>query len=67
MIKLQDIMSEAPYVGNMGFEEMMKFYDVASDKEIKQVEKMIDRGKEREAWKLIQKVTGMKLKGKDFN
>lgn len=60
-------MSEAPYVGNMGFEEMMKFYDVASDKEIKQVEKMIDRGKEREAWKLIQKVTGMKLKGKDFN
>jgi len=67
MIRLQDIIAEAPYTGNLGFEEMMKFYEVATEREISQLESLIDSGKEKQAWKLIQKITGMKLKGKEFN
>lgn len=62
MIRLQDIISEAPYAGNMGYEEMMKFYEVATSREIKTLEKLIDADKTEEAWKYVQKVTGLKLK-----
>lgn len=67
MIRLQDIIAEAPYTGNLGFEEMMKFYEVATQREISQLEKFINDDKDKEAWKFVQKVTGMKLKGKDSN
>jgi len=59
--------NEFSYKGNMGFEEMMKFYDTASKKEIQALERLIDKGKEKTAWRLVQKVTGTKLKGKEFH
>lgn len=62
----EKFLNEASYAGNLGFEEMMKFYDMASSKQIKALEKLIDRGRESLAWKLVQKVTGTKLKGKEF-
>lgn len=62
----EKFLNEASYTGNLGFEEMMKFYDMASSKQIKALEKLIDRGRESLAWKLVQKVTGTKLKGKEF-
>ena len=57
---------EASYQGNMGFEEMMRFYDIASPKQTKELETLIDRNKTKEAWKLVQRVTNTKLKGKEF-
>lgn len=53
---------ERSYKGNMGFEEMMKFYDVASNSDIKKLETLIDKNKTEEAWDLLQQVTGINLK-----
>jgi len=52
---------EAAYPGNVGFEEMVKFYKLADKSELKQMEKVLDK----EDWKgfknLIEKVLGEKL------
>lgn len=53
---------EAAYKGNIGFEEMIKFYQVASEREIRELEDLIDDDKVNQAWDLVEKVTGMKLK-----
>jgi enolase len=52
----------ASYDANLGFEEMVQFYQKANDREIAKMESLI----KREDWsgfkKLIQQVTGVKLK-----
>ena len=48
--------------GNVGITEMTKFYSVASPIEIKLVEKLLDNGYEKQAWRVITKV--LKNKGK---
>jgi hypothetical protein len=53
---------EAAYKGNIGFEEMIKFYQVASEREIQELEDLVDDNKAKQAWDLVEKVTGMKLK-----
>lgn len=66
--KLHDkSLPEASYEGNMGFEEMFKFYQQATEKQVELLEKLIDEDKIKEAWQLVQKVVGVKLKGKEFN
>ena len=64
-MKIMDL-SEAAYVGNLGFEEMMKFYDKATQREIRVLEKLIDEERIKEAWALVQKVTGIKLHTKSL-
>jgi predicted HAD superfamily Cof-like phosphohydrolase len=53
---------EAAYQGNLGFEEMVEFYKVASEQEIVKLTNAIERGDWNEFKKLIYKVTGRKLK-----
>lgn len=54
--------SEMTYPGNIGFEEMVKFYQVASKSEIKQMEDII-KAKDWEGFKkLINKKIKVKLK-----
>lgn len=65
-MKLLDILKELAYDGNLGFHEMHLFYNKASKVQIKKLEKLLDDDKIKEAWELIQKVTGVKLKGKEF-
>ena len=66
--KLHDkSLPEASYEGNMGFEEMMKFHRIATEKQVELLNKLIDQDKIKEAWKLVQKVVGTKLVGKEFN
>ena len=66
--KLHDkSLPEASYEGNMGFEEMMKFHRIATEKQVELLNKLIDQDKIKEAWKLVQKVVGVKLVGKEFN
>lgn len=52
----------ASYDANIGFVEMVQFYQEANDKEVTQMELLI----KREDWagfkRLIQQVTGTKLK-----
>jgi hypothetical protein len=53
---------EASYEGNLGMMEMFKFYKVASAEEKNQMRKLLLAGDQEAAWKLLQKVTGVKLK-----
>ncbi|GEM_PF-3006805 len=52
---------EASYAGNIGFEEMVKFYRSASDNEIEIMEKIIKRNDWNAFKKLIEKVLGISL------
>ena len=58
-----DTMHEASYKYNIGFQEMVEFYQKATKSEIKQMEALI----KRDSWvgfkKLIKKVLGIELKG----
>jgi dephospho-CoA kinase len=54
--------TEASYVGNLGAMEMIKFKQVASPELWALMKSLIEKGKEEEAWLLLQKVTGTKLK-----
>ncbi len=54
--------NEMVYSGNIGFEEMVKFYRNASDFDISHMEEIINRGDWGEFKKLIHQVTGKILK-----
>lgn len=55
-------MDEASYVGNLGFVEMISFYQTANDNQIKKMEKLLKDNEKEKAWKFLQAVTGKKLK-----
>ena len=55
-------LDEAAYPGNVGFEEMVEFYKVASKSEISEMEKLIKKGDWNKFKDLIKKVTGKDLK-----
>jgi len=57
---------EASYEGNIGAMEVAKFFRQATDDEKKALKELINKKKLGLAWHLIQKVTGVKLKGKEF-
>ncbi len=50
------------YEGNIGFEEMVKFYQKANDDQIEKMEEIIKKDDWESFKKLIRKVTGTKLK-----
>lgn len=54
--------AEAAYEGNLGFEEMVRFYRTAQSSEIAQLEKLLRGGKFRAAWALLKQVTGVALR-----
>ena len=53
---------EMTYPGNIGFEEMVKFYQEATDTQIKEMETIIKKGDWGKFKLLIQKVLKVKLK-----
>lgn len=55
-------LDEAAYPGNIGFEELMSFYNNASDKEIKEMEDIIKKNDWMGFRNMIYKVLGVKLK-----
>ena len=59
--------TEASYPGNIGAMEVFKFMQSASQDQIKLLKKLIDEQEYKLAWTLIQKVTGVKLQGDEFN
>lgn len=54
-------MHEASYSGNIGVMELAKFQRKASPEQKKMLQSYIDRTKVKDAWKLVQDVTGMNL------
>ena len=55
-------LDEAAYPGNIGFEELVRYYKVASEKDIKIIEKMIKNSDWNGFKKQIQKVLDISLK-----
>lgn len=58
---------EAAYKGNIGAMEMFKFYSKATDDQKLLLKKLIAAGEDSRAWQLIQKISGVKLVGKEFD
>ena len=55
-------LDEAAYPGNIGFEELVQYYKVASKSEIAEMEKIVKKGDWNKFKELISKVTGKDLK-----
>jgi hypothetical protein len=55
-------LSEAAYSGNLGFSELVKFYDVATKAEMQKMEEILKKEDWEKFKKLIQDVTGTRLK-----
>lgn len=56
------IINEASYDGNIGFEELVNFYQVADKKQTKEMEEII-KNEDWQSFKvMIKKVIGTKLK-----
>jgi len=58
----EEEIKEAVSAFNIGFEEMVKFYNQASPKEIKQMEKIVKDNNWSKFKALIKKVLGVELK-----
>lgn len=61
MKKWPHLITEAAYPGNVGFEEIVRFYNVATDKQIIEMEKIIKTGNWQKFKQYIEKVLGVKL------
>jgi hypothetical protein len=57
---------EAAYDGNIGMMELAKFYMKASPADKQKLQDSIKSKRFKDAWKMIEKVTGVKLKGAEF-
>ena len=55
------VLKEAAYAGNIGIMELIKFKQKASDSQKKQFDAHVKNKKHKEAWELVQHVTGVKL------
>jgi hypothetical protein len=62
-MKLNELkpLDEASYPGNLGMMEMFKFYQVATEDQKKKMKSLIAHNKIKDAWELLQTVTGVKL------
>ncbi len=58
----KDHVDEMTYEGNIGFEEMVKFYQTAKDSDISKMEKLIKSEDWNSFKQLIKKVIGVILK-----
>lgn len=61
LIEREQSIKEAAYAGNLSFEEMIKFYQVATDEQIKKMEKLIKKNSWVGVKKLIKLVLGVEL------
>jgi len=61
-MRLRQYIKELSYIGNMGFEEMVQFFRVASKAEIEEMETAIKNDDWMAFKKMIKKVVGVTLK-----
>lgn len=60
-LPLLEMLSEANYKGNIGMMEMIKFYQIATEDQKREMKDLITAGRHEQAWHLLQTVTGQKL------
>ena len=62
IIEKEELLHEASYSGNIGFQEMVEFYQIASPSDIKKMEKLIKNGNWTGVKLLFRKTLGVSLK-----
>ena len=62
----EEVFAEAAYPGNIGAMEMAKFFMSASPEQKAMMKKLIQLGEVKRALSLLQRVTGVKLQGKEY-
>lgn len=62
-VKLTNYLLEIAYEGNIGLHEMVKFFQVATPEETKKFEELMSLNDLPNAWDLVQRVVGVRLKG----
>jgi len=61
-MRIEKYLKEASYAGNLGFEELVRFYGEATKSQISQLEQILD-AEDWEGFKnIIKKVLGVSLK-----
>jgi len=55
------LLLEASYKGNIGIMELVKFHRTCTPEQKAKLEQLLKDGKQEQAWKFIQEVTGVKL------
>ena len=63
---LDSSLREAAYKGNIGMMELFRFQQMATPEQREKLQSLISRKLINAAWKLIEKVTGIELVGKEF-
>jgi hypothetical protein len=61
VVSNRKILKEAAYTGNIGIMELIKFKSNATPEQKKKFDDHVKNKKHKEAWKLVQSVTGVKL------
>ena len=61
VVSNRKILKEASYAGSIGIMELVKFKQKANEQQKKQFNDHVKNKKHKEAWKLVQHVTGVKL------
>jgi hypothetical protein len=56
-----EVLHEAAYAGNIGIMELIKFKKHANENQKKSFDDHVKNKRHKEAWDLVQKVTGVKL------
>lgn len=54
-------LNEADYPGAIGFEEVMKFHDMASEQELNTFNQLVDQGRNDEAWHMVNSTVGSQI------
>ena len=61
VVSNRKILKEAAYAGNIGIMELIKFKSNATPEQKKKFDDHVKNKKHKDAWKLVQSVTGVKL------
>lgn len=61
VVSNRKILKEAAYAGNIGIMELIKFKSKATPEQKKKFDEFVKNKKAKDAWKLVQDVTGTKL------
>ena len=61
VVSNRKILKEAAYAGNIGIMELIKFKSKATPEQKKKFDDFVKNKKHKDAWKVVQDVTGIKL------
>jgi len=61
MQSFKELVKEAAYAGNIGIMELIKFKQKATADEKKKFDDHVKNKRTKDAWEMVQKVTGVKL------